>query len=175
MNASRTPIPNPYAGHDTYHCFGCDPRNSAGLRLTFAREGQTVVSEWTPRPELEGYPGVVHGGIQATLTDEVGAWYLHAAFGTAGVTKTLSVEYHRPAVTTDAPFLLRAHWADDVGHILAPPEPGSPLPKEATILVTVHGHSGDHFCTARIVYAVFSEAVARRRFSFPGREAFGLR
>lgn len=153
------PVPNPYVGNEEYHCFGCDPENPAGLQLKFQVDGDLVWSEWTPRKLLEGYPGVIHGGIQATLADEIGGWFLHAARGTAGMTRDLSISYHNPAYANDGPFRIEARPVEESA-------------KSAVIEVTIAGSSGTIFSTARVTYAVFSEAVARRRLSFPGREAF---
>lgn len=51
-------------------CFGCGMRNSIGLRLVFRREGEEIVTEFTPGAQFQGFPGVVHGGILSTLLDE---------------------------------------------------------------------------------------------------------
>ena len=61
---------------DDYHCFACSPTNEIGLRLHFFEEGDYVQAEWKPSKEYEGYPGTIHGGIQSTLLDEIGAWTL---------------------------------------------------------------------------------------------------
>jgi len=153
------PVPNPYAGNEGYHCFGCDPHSKVGLRLTFTRSGDVLRSRWEPRSELEGYPGVIHGGIQATLADEIGGWFVHAIKGTAGMTKDLQITYHRPARSEDGPFLLEAREIDSDD-------------KSCVIEVDLRGASGGLCSTARCTYALFSEAVARRRLSFPGKEAF---
>jgi acyl-coenzyme A thioesterase PaaI-like protein len=51
-------------------CFVCGLDNPIGLRLTFWVDGDTVWTEFTPAEEYQGYPGVLHGGITATLLDE---------------------------------------------------------------------------------------------------------
>lgn len=51
-------------------CFGCGARNPIGLRLIFRREGDEIVTEFTPTAQFQGFPGVVHGGILSTLLDE---------------------------------------------------------------------------------------------------------
>lgn len=152
-------VPNPYAESDQYHCFGCDPRSPVGLRMQFTIAGEALRSTWEPRTELEGYPGVIHGGIQATLADEMGGWFLHALRGTAGVTRDLTIEYSAPALTEKGPFHLEATAREETE-------------KEVTLTVTIHGSEGSLFSTATVRYAKFSEAVARRRLSFPGAEAF---
>lgn len=163
MSDTARKVRNPYAGIGEYNCFGCDPGNSAGLRLEFFLEGERVTSRWEPRKELEGYPGVIHGGIQATLADEIGGWFVHAVLGSAGVTRNLQVTYHNPARSADGPFSLTAAAAENGV---------DENTRDAVIEVTISGASGTLFCTARVTYAVFSEAVARRRLHFPGREAF---
>ena len=51
-------------------CFVCGQRNPNGLHLVFRQEGKTVVSDFQPREEHQGFPGIVHGGIVATVFDE---------------------------------------------------------------------------------------------------------
>jgi uncharacterized protein (TIGR00369 family) len=152
-------VPNPFVGHEGYQCFGCDPNNPIGLRLTFTRDGDEVSAEWTPRPDLEGYPGVIHGGILATLADEIGGWYGLAVLGRAGVTRELSIQYQSPARSSDGPFRIAAQCAESDE-------------KSADIDVTVSSASGAVCATARVTYALFSDALARKRLSFPGAEAF---
>lgn len=161
MSGNARKVRNPYAGIAEYNCFGCDPGNAAGLRLEFFLEGDEVSSQWTPRRELEGYPGVIHGGIQATLADEMGGWYVHAVLGTAGMTRDLNITYHEPARSDDGPFRLVARADKDLSNA-----------RTAVINVTISGAGGALFSTTRVTYAVFSEGVAKKRLHFPGREAF---
>lgn len=51
-------------------CFACGQRNDAGLKLVFWREGDEVVTEYAPDERFQGFPGMVHGGVLATLLDE---------------------------------------------------------------------------------------------------------
>lgn len=51
-------------------CFACGQRNPYGLHLTFRREGETIVADFQPQAEHQGFPGVIHGGIVATVLDE---------------------------------------------------------------------------------------------------------
>lgn len=53
-------------------CFGCGQANEQGLRLIFARYPDgTIESRHVAAPHHCGVDTVVHGGIQATLLDEV--------------------------------------------------------------------------------------------------------
>lgn len=67
-------------------CFGCSPSHPSGFRLSFAREGEDVVTRFVPGPHHQGPPGIMHGGLVMTLADEVGAWAVLAATGKFGFT-----------------------------------------------------------------------------------------
>src|SRR4051812_15254316 len=58
----------------TKSCFVCGEANPSGLRLRFETDGRVVTSRFTPRREHIGFKDVVHGGIIATLLDEVMVW-----------------------------------------------------------------------------------------------------
>ncbi len=80
------------------YCFGCGAANPVGLRLEFDVDEGRRSAEATFRPRLEhqGYTGVTHGGIIATLLDEAMlklCWEL----GIPAVTARLEVEIKRPA------------------------------------------------------------------------------
>jgi acyl-coenzyme A thioesterase PaaI-like protein len=52
-------------------CFACGDANPIGLQLgDIRREGDEVHATLHPRPEYQGYPGVLHGGLSATALDE---------------------------------------------------------------------------------------------------------
>ncbi|WP_165423479.1 PaaI family thioesterase [Ktedonosporobacter rubrisoli] len=51
-------------------CFACGKQNPFGLHMTFRLDNGTVVSDFHPQPEHQGFPGVIHGGIIATVLDE---------------------------------------------------------------------------------------------------------
>jgi acyl-coenzyme A thioesterase PaaI-like protein len=55
---------------DYQRCYACGQKNPFGLQMTFRMEGETIVSDFQPREEHQGFPGVIHGGIIATLFDE---------------------------------------------------------------------------------------------------------
>ena len=58
----------------THSCFVCGESNSLGLKLRFETDGRVVRTRFTPRPEHIGFKQVVHGGILATLLDEIMVW-----------------------------------------------------------------------------------------------------
>jgi uncharacterized protein (TIGR00369 family) len=58
----------------THSCFVCGESNPAGLKLRFETDGRIVRTRFTPRPEHIGFKQVVHGGLIATLLDEIMVW-----------------------------------------------------------------------------------------------------
>ena len=89
------------------HCIGCSPHNALGLRLRFTRTGEhSVEARYTAPEHLAGAPGVLHGGIQATLLDEVLGVAADTAFGDAAPPKLVTLEfrlrYRRPAPVGEA-------------------------------------------------------------------------
>jgi uncharacterized protein (TIGR00369 family) len=82
-------------------CFGCSPHNQDGLRLRFvkAQDGAVEASYTAPR-KFSGAEGVIHGGIQAAMLDEVLGIAAHVGLGDEEldmVTADFRLKYRRPA------------------------------------------------------------------------------
>ena len=94
-------------------CFGCSPWNANGLRLEFAQHPDGLVeSPYTAPAHFCGAEGVIHGGIQAALLDEVMGVAAHAGAAEDEaeiqiVTADFRLRYRRPA-PAGAPLTLRA-------------------------------------------------------------------
>lgn len=58
----------------TRSCFVCGEANPVGLNLRFVTEGRIVRARFTPRAEHIGFKGVIHGGLIATVLDEIMVW-----------------------------------------------------------------------------------------------------
>ncbi len=56
---------------DDGYCFVCGPNNPIGLNLEFTFDGTSMTTRFVPRKEHQGYMNIVHGGILATLLDEI--------------------------------------------------------------------------------------------------------
>jgi len=66
------PQSKPAKQPNSKHCFGCGVDNANGLAMTFYEVGPGhVACEITVPEKFQGYPGVVHGGIVATMLDEI--------------------------------------------------------------------------------------------------------
>lgn len=104
---------NPVAVQDLYpndvaHCYGCGRLNEEGLHVRTLWEGGEGVARFTPRPHHVAVPGIVYGGLLASLVDCHGIGTAAAAFmESAGqvpgrdpsprfVTASLRVEFLKP-------------------------------------------------------------------------------
>lgn len=89
----------PFDGHifgARQACFGCGPEHPHGFRLAFDRDGDDIVTRYTPGEHQQGAPGLMHGGLISTLADEVGVWALIGLLGRFGFTATFSSRFVAP-------------------------------------------------------------------------------
>jgi uncharacterized protein (TIGR00369 family) len=77
-------------------CFGCAPNHPIGFRLAFERDGDGILTRFTPGDPYQGPPGIMHGGLVTTLADEIGAWTLIALLGKFGFTAAIDAKISRP-------------------------------------------------------------------------------
>jgi len=78
-------------------CFGCGGGNARGMRLAFEfdESSQRVIGHFRLGPEYQGATGFIHGGIIATVLDEVMSKASRFS-NVRAVTAELTVEYLRP-------------------------------------------------------------------------------
>lgn len=98
------------------YCFGCGSINPQGLKLTFRAAGGAVTAQFTPQPQHQGFPGVMHGGLVATLLDEAMGWALVVS-GVWAVTAKMETRFRRP-VPLGEPLTVTAQVAKDRGRLL---------------------------------------------------------
>ena len=77
-------------------CFGCSPTHPSGLNLRFRRRGERVLSRYTIADRFHGAPGIAHGGIVATILDEISCAAVHLVTDRWVTTGELTVRYERP-------------------------------------------------------------------------------
>lgn len=142
-----------------YGCFGCSPVNTAGLKLHFWLDGDQVTGEWKPDSRFEGFSGIVHGGIQATLMDETAIWYVFAVCGTAGVTSGMNIRYLKPLPVALEKVYITASSAEMTN-------------KLAKIGCSISDKDGLEYARGEVTYFLFPEEVARKKYRYPGVDAF---
>lgn len=87
---------------DDRWCFACGPDNPHGLHLhDFRQEGEEYVVGFVPQRHHQGWQGLTHGGIVATVLDEVMTRMLYAQ-GREAVTAEICIRYHRPLPTGES-------------------------------------------------------------------------
>jgi acyl-coenzyme A thioesterase PaaI-like protein len=66
---------------NSLHCFVCGRDNPVGLHLSFYETAPGEVSvDFIPPDHYQGYPGVLHGGIVASILDETAGRALMGPF-----------------------------------------------------------------------------------------------
>ncbi|HLY65120.1 MAG TPA: PaaI family thioesterase [Chloroflexota bacterium] len=95
-------------------CIGCGQANPIGLHLQFEPHPDGgVQASFTPKPEHQGWDGIMHGGMVTLLLDEAMAWA--AAEKTSPYyTARAEIKYRRP-VFIGQPLLLRGWIVRDRG------------------------------------------------------------
>lgn len=104
---------------NSHMCFVCGLKNVNGLRVKFFNDGvKACRAEVTIDERFQGFPGIAHGGIVASLLDEI--------LGRAGLsgnpdrlmyTAKLEVKY-RQQVPLNQPLTLRGRIDKDRGRIV---------------------------------------------------------
>ncbi|NVO20739.1 MAG: PaaI family thioesterase [Bacteroidetes bacterium] len=152
-------VKNPFAGKKGYNCFGCSPDNPIGLHLDFRVEGNVVLAEWTPGENYQGWMNILHGGIQATLMDEIAGWFVLVKLGSAGVTSKMEVRLLKPAHMHHSPFHLKAELMETHWNI-------------AMIKVELSDSQEVLVADSLMHYYIYPEEIARDRMHYPGMDAF---
>lgn len=78
-------------------CFCCGAANRHGLQIKFETDGERIRVRFTPHAGLQGYNGILHGGVQAAMLDEAMGWAPTLFKGRFCVAVELNVEYRRSA------------------------------------------------------------------------------
>lgn len=145
----RTPISR-QLWPDLRDCFGCDPDHPHGLCLDGHAEDGVVRARWDAPARFSSWPGVVHGGILATVLDEITGWAANLAF------RERDGEDPRPVVTAEATVRYRS-----------PALVGRPIavsarvvehePEAAIVEGTLEGEDGRTIATCRTRYVRLRE------------------
>ena len=83
---------------DSGRCFACGKDNPQGLKLDIRKTPAGVELDYVLPEHFAGWQGIAHGGIVATILDELLAWACTAS-GRNCVTAEMSVRYRKPVKT----------------------------------------------------------------------------
>lgn len=152
-------LKSPYDGLPGYNCFGCSPANSSGLKMKFYEEGDEILSSWAPDLHFQGFHDILHGGIQATMMDEIASWVVFVKLDTAGVTYQLKTRFRKPVRLSKGTVTLRAKIAQVQRKI-------------ASIEVSLLDGQGAICSEGMVDYFLLSREKAEKEMHFPGRKFF---
>lgn len=150
-------IKNPYLGLEEqgYNCFACCPSNPAGLKMEFHEDGDDIVCIWEAGDNYQGWLKTLHGGIQATLMDELGGWVVNRKLQTAGMTTNLTMKYRNPVPTGEGVRIeIRGRIKE--------------MKRNFAFIEAEISHEGIICSTCEMVYCTFSKEVAEKDFHFRG-------
>jgi acyl-coenzyme A thioesterase PaaI-like protein len=138
-------------------CYGCGPANPVGLRLASLPGVDGCVATWEPGPGHQAFPGVLNGGIIATLLDCHSNWTaaMHLMGGRGA---------ERPPVTVTAELSVR---------LLRPTPSGGPI-RLAARVVQAESDERRVVVEGRLFAADTETAVSRATFVAvgPGHPAY---
>lgn len=80
----------------TRSCFVCGETNNRGLNLRSSTDGRTVTAEFAFGPEHVGFKQTIHGGLTATVLDEVMTWACALGARRFAYCAELNVRYLQP-------------------------------------------------------------------------------
>jgi uncharacterized protein (TIGR00369 family) len=152
-------IRNPFLSAPGYHCFGCCPDNPLGLHLEFWQDGEDAVAFWQPSGDYQGWGNVLHGGIQTTLVDEVGAWAILLTCDAAGVTSHLEMKFLKPVSTEEGAVTVRSRVKETKRRIVV-------------VESEIYNSAGELCSRGLAHYFIFSRENAPEHLRFPDKEAF---
>lgn len=80
----------------TRSCFVCGHANPHGLNLAFTRKSDEIVTQWVPAAHHTGFAETIHGGLIATVLDEIMAWTCGILGGRFAYSVDIQIRYHEP-------------------------------------------------------------------------------
>lgn len=98
-------------------CFGCGPDHPIGFHLAFRREGDEILTTFTPGDRYQGPPGLMHGGLVTTLADELAVWTVIGLRERMTFTAAIQARLSRP-IRIGVPVEGRGRIASDKGRVL---------------------------------------------------------
>jgi acyl-coenzyme A thioesterase PaaI-like protein len=121
---------------NSHDCFVCGIDNPRGFRLKFRRENGKVFARVTLPPWSVGFKGVAHGGLVATLLDEVMSWAANCEVKGPTATGEMTVRYKQPTPVGEE-LLLEAEVRKARGPLVL--VEGRMLQRDGTVCATSTG------------------------------------
>ncbi len=98
------------------YCFACGKKNKNGLQLNIELHEEGSRARIKFPPYMQGYSGVVHGGLIATVLDEL-AVYAGVSLGGKYATGEITVRFKKP-VKIGAEYIVEGEVIEDRGKVV---------------------------------------------------------
>lgn len=86
----------PWEGTSVHVCFGCAPQNATSLGLEFFRTADgNVACTWLVRKGFENFPGMLHGGVSASILDEIMGTIVYFKTRHLPLSRSMKVQWHK--------------------------------------------------------------------------------
>jgi hypothetical protein len=92
LEEPKIEIPNSWE----FNCFGCSPKNDHGLQLRFYLSEKGCFAEYAVPDYFCGFSRWTHGGIIASMLDEVAAWSIISHLFKVGITQEIKTKFLNP-------------------------------------------------------------------------------
>ncbi|NIP29298.1 MAG: hypothetical protein GTN99_01105 [Candidatus Dadabacteria bacterium] len=150
-------IENVFTDFSDYGCFACDPSNKMGLRMKFFADDKTgeVFTRINLQKHFEGFPGILHGGIQCALMDEVAFWAMFDKLKKIGLTANIDLDYKKKVET-----LKEIEIRGKVGEIKN---------RRVVVDVKILNEDGNETASSRVTYLIPNR---RTLYNLMGKERF---
>ena len=122
--------------------------------MSFVEDGEYLTCNWKPKGFLAGYNNILHGGIQATLMDEIASWFVQIKLKTAGVTSNMDLRLRRTVPSNQGNLKLRA-WLKEVRRNLV------------DVHVELINPDGKTGADGVITYFTFTPEISKERLHYP--------
>ena len=125
--------------------------------MEFYEDGDDVVCIWEAGDNYQGWLKTLHGGIQATLMDELGGWVVNRKLQTAGMTTSLTMKYRNPVPTGEGVKIeIRGRIKE--------------MKRNFAFIEAELSHEGKLCSSCEMIYYCFSKEKSATDFFFTGCE-----
>ena len=127
--------------------------------MEFYEYGDFIICEWDPKVYMQGYINILHGGIQATMLDEIANWVVNVKVKTAGVTSKLEISLLKPVFTNKGKLTAKGKLLEMKRNI-------------AIIEAELIDSEGVVTTKGKVNFFTYPEKIAKEKLNYPGVESF---
>jgi uncharacterized protein (TIGR00369 family) len=127
--------------------------------MTFYEDGDELLSVWHPESHFQGYLNILHGGILATLMDEIASWTVYVKHKAAGVTSKMEIRFLKAVFADKGQLTIRSRIVHTRRNLI-------------DMNVRLFDNEGQLCSEAMVTYFTYSEKKSRESLYYPDHSAF---